>query len=112
MIAQALPIDSLIGCEDDLKALAEPAKDKPLSHINAIAKSLLEQVTKAKADKAEADEKAKWKAWCDKYGYPLGYHSMPPLPKEMEWGMWGLMWVNPNDLWVKKEEKKDEEKKD
>ena len=100
IMAQALPITSIIPAEDDIKPLAEPAKDTPPSHINAIASALLEQIGKAKADKAEMDAKAKWDAWCGMYGYPMGYHQMPPAPKEMEWGMWGLTWVDPNDWWT------------
>ncbi|ORX36101.1 hypothetical protein BD324DRAFT_652005 [Kockovaella imperatae] len=101
IMAQALPPTSLIDSEDDIKPLARPTKDQAYSHIHAIAQFVLDGITKAKADKEKADAEARWKAWCDIYGYPTNYAQLPPLPKEMEWGMWGLMWVDPNEWWTK-----------
>lgn len=76
-------------------------------HTN-IASHLLSLAETLKADNDKADLEFKWNAWAEVYGKPSGEHQSPPLPKEVEWGMWGLVPVTPEQWWtVPKEEAED-----
>lgn len=55
--------------------------------------------SETEAKKKEEDEKYNWDTWCGLYGRPMGAYDWRPLPKETEWGMWGLVWVSPEEWW-------------
>ena len=111
ILAQALAPSSLIGLIDQLKKHVTPPEDSPVSHTNIIAQSLLDMAEKQKKENEENDAKYKWDTWCDLYGKPTEGYEMPGLPKDIEWGMWGLVWV-PQDEWWKIPPEEPEEKKE
>ena len=64
-----------------------------------IASQFLAMISETKKAGDAKGEASKWKAWTDLYGKPGGDHSMPPLPKPVEWGNWGLMRFSADEWW-------------
>lgn len=110
ILAQALPITSLVNLLGDLQPHTKPKDGAPLTQLNAIASSLSERAAAHKAEeeatKTEEEAKTAWETWCGVYGRPMGAHSWRGLPPEVEWGNWGLVWVPAQEWWMAKEQDK------
>jgi hypothetical protein len=100
LLAQTLPVASLVPLVDPLKELAAPAKDQPPSHLNIIASALVDAAEKLKAERGKKDAERKWDIWCASYGKPSDGYALPPLPASgPEWGVWGLVPVSADEWW-------------